>query len=88
MKYKCSRTVRDLIEISNCGTNALSLVISSDDIGILFIDISPVTFPLVLWEIAAKSVVFPAPLAPNTAVRLPDSKRPLTLYINLFALHC
>lgn len=48
MKCRCSRTVRDLIKISNCGTNALSLVISSDAIGILFIDISPVTFPLAL----------------------------------------
>lgn len=52
----------------------------------LFIEISPVTEPLVLCDIAAKRVVLPAPLAPKTAVKLPDSKRPLTK--NLFTLHC
>lgn len=85
MKYKCSRTVNDLTDISNCGTKALSLVISSDEIGTLLIEMSPVTFPLVLCDIAAKRVVFPDPLLPKTAVRLPDSKRPFT--IQKF-LHC
>lgn len=91
IKYRCSYAVNVFTLISNCGKKLDMRVISSRPMTTPFNTTSPVKLPRKRCDMAASSVVLPAPLQPNMATKLPVFIWPLTALINykqLFKLIC